>query len=58
MDIHSTISKIKDTYANHPSITEIKKIAKNETVFPFKEVSDAKILKFLKNIDVRKTTGK
>ena len=24
MDIHSAISKIKDTYANHPSIREIK----------------------------------
>ena len=34
VDIHSAIWKIKDTYANHPSIIEIKNIAKKEATFP------------------------
>ena len=57
MDIHSAISKIKDTYANHPSIIEIKKDIKNEKAFSFKEVAEEEILKLLKNIDVKKSTG-
>ena len=34
MDIHSAIWKIKDTYANHPSIIEVKNVAKKEAAFP------------------------
>ena len=57
LDIHSAILKTKDTYANHPSIIEIKKVTKNETAFSFKEVAKQEILKFLKQIDVKKSTG-
>ena len=52
VDIHFAISKIKDTNANHPSITEIKKTTKKETASSFKE-----IFKLLKNIDAKKSTG-
>ena len=48
MDIHSDVSKIKDTCANHLSIIEIKKATKNETAFSFKEVEKEEILKLLK----------
>ena len=57
MDIHPDISKNKDTYTNYPSIIEIKKVAKNETVFSFKEVAEEEILKLLKNIHLKKSTG-
>ena len=57
MDIHSAISKTKDTYANHPSIIEIKKVTKSKAAFSFKEVAEVEILKLLKNIDVKKSTG-
>ena len=50
-------SKIKNTYANHPSITEINKVTKNETASSFKEVAEEELLKLLKNIDVKKSTG-
>ena len=53
MGIHSAISKIKDTFANYPSITEIKKATKKETAFSFKEVDEEEILKRLKIIDVK-----
>ena len=56
MDIHFAISKIKDTFANHSSIMEIK-VTKNETAFSFKEVAEEEILKPLKNIEVKKSTG-
>ena len=56
MDIHSVISKIKDTYANHSSIIEIKKTTKNGTTFFLKEVKEDEVLKFLKNIDVKRLT--
>ena len=36
MEIHSAISKIKDTYANHPSVIETKKATKKEAAFSFK----------------------
>ena len=54
MNIHSAISKIKDTYASHPSIIEMKMVTKNEIAFSFKEVAEEEIWKFLKNIDVKK----
>ena len=54
MEIHFAISKIKDTYVNHPSIIEIKKFAKNKITFSFKGVKEEEILKLLKNIDVKK----
>ena len=57
MDIHSAISKIKDTYVKHPSIIEIKKATKNETAFSFKEAAEEEILKLLKYINVKKSTG-
>ena len=57
MNIHSAISKIKDTYANHPSIIEIKKATKNETAFSFKDFEEEEILKLLKNIAVKNSTG-
>ena len=56
MGIHSVISKIKDTYANHSSIIEIKKATKNGTAFFLKEVKEEEILKLLKNIDVKRST--
>ena len=56
MDIHSSIPKIKDTNANNPNITEIKKVTKNETAFFFKEVAEEEIFKLLKNIYVKKST--
>ena len=57
VDIHFAVSKIKDTNANHPSITEIKKTTKKETASSFKEVEDEEIFKLLKNIDAKKSTG-
>ena len=57
IDIHSAISKIKNTYANCRSIIEIKKVTQNETAFSFKEVAKEEILKVLKNIDVKKSAG-
>ena len=38
VDTRSAISKIKELYANHPSIIEIKKTKTDETIFSFKEV--------------------
>ena len=57
MDIHSAISKMKDTYGNHPRIIEITKVTKNEPAFSFKQVAEEKFLKLLKNTDVKKSTG-
>ena len=53
----SAISKIKELYANHASIIEIKKVTKNEKLFYFKEVDENEVLKLLKNINVKKSTG-
>ena len=39
-DIHSAISKVKGTCANHPSIIEIKKLTKKETAFSFQQVEE------------------
>ena len=58
IDIHSAISKIKDTNVNHPSIIEIKKVTKNETAFYLKEVEEKEFVKLLKSIDSKKSTGK
>ena len=54
---HSAMSEIKDINANHPIITEVKKVTKNEAAFSFKEVAEEEILKLLQNIDVKKSTG-
>ena len=56
MSIHFAISKFKDTYANHPSIIEIKKVTKNERTFSFKEVEEEEILELFKNIDLKNST--
>ena len=56
MEIHSVISKIKDTYANHSSIIEIKKATKKWNNLFLKEVKEEEILKLLKNIDVKRST--
>ena len=56
MGIHFAISKFRDTYANHPSIIEIKKVTKNERTFSFKEVEEEEILELFKNIDLKNST--
>ena len=57
MNIHYAVSKIKNTYANHPRIIEINKVMKNESGFSFKEVVEEEILKLLKSIEMKKSTG-